>query len=75
MKKQLLSFAVFFLIFQAHGQYTFEKTFGQIIYQETGITRQEIVFYRNNNPAGIYFYILKQNNIIISAGKFLIMQD
>lgn len=48
---------------------------GQIVKTLKGISGQTIDIYRNNAPAGIYFYILKQNNITISTGRFLIIQD
>jgi hypothetical protein len=45
---------------------------GQKVKQINAVDRSEILFYRENLPAGIYFIILIQNNQQMASGKMAI---
>jgi hypothetical protein len=48
------------------------NSFGQVASCMEDLSGQSIVFYRNDLPAGMYFFSITENNKTISAGKFII---
>ncbi len=55
-----------------HADLTIYNANGEMVSQKNNIGGQDIQFYRNHLPNGVYFFQLKENDNIVTAGKLMI---